>query len=311
MDLKQLRVFVLIAQHGSMTRAAEAIHLTQSALSLQLKTLQDEIGTSLFRRTSRGMELLPGGRDLLPYAEAVLAATSEFQSAAARLAARVAGTLRLGTILDPDFLRLGALLGLMLERYPSVQTDVSHGISGSVLSQIEDGTLDLGFYLGRPQGSRLHVAGLTPFSYRVVAPRKWKDRVAHASWEELSRLPWIWTPPESVHNRLLTAQFSRLGVTPNIAATVDVEPSMLDLVKAGVGLSLVRESVARHESRARRVALTPVSVATELTLVCLETRRREPLVAAAFELAAELWSDAEAATTAAQDADAGSPVAGP
>jgi DNA-binding transcriptional LysR family regulator len=291
LDLKQLRGFVLTARHGNITRAAKAIHLTQSALSLQLKAMQDTVGATLFRRASRGMELLPSGRELLPFAEAVLAAASDFQAAAARLTQRVAGTLKLGTILDPEFLRLGALLGLMLKRYPSVQTDVSHGISGWVLSQVEAGVLDVGFYLGRPRDARLHVAVLTPFNYRVVAPRKWKSRVADAGWAQLSKLPWIWTPPESVHNRLLTAKFTSLGVLPKIAATVDVEPSMLDLVKAGVGLSLVRESVARHESRARRVALTSVSVSTELTLVCLESRRHDPIVAAAFKLAVELWGN--------------------
>jgi DNA-binding transcriptional LysR family regulator len=235
------------------------------------------------------MELSPSGRDLLPYAQAVLAATTEFEAAATRHSTRVAGTLKLGTILDPDFLRLGELLALTLQRYPLIQTDMSHGISGWVLAQIEVGALDVGFYLGRPQDARLHTTELTPFNYRVVAPREWKDRVVNATWQQLAQLPWIWTPPESVHNRLLTAQFAALGVTPKIAATVDVEPSMLDLVKAGVGLSLVRESVARQENRARRIALTPISVASELTLVCMASRRHEPIVAAAFELAAELW----------------------
>jgi DNA-binding transcriptional LysR family regulator len=288
-DLRQLRAFALIARHGSMTRAAEAIHLTQSALSLQLKALQEALGTVLFRRTSSGMELLPAGRELLRYAEGVLAAAADFHAAAARITGRVAGTLRLGTILDPDFLRLGALLGLMLQRHPAVQTDLSHGMSGWVLSQIEAGALDAGFYLGRPEDSRLHVTELTPFSYRVVAPRQWRDRVSAASWAQLAELPWVWTPPESVHNRLLTAQFARMDRVPKIAATVDVEPSMLDLVKAGVGLSLVRESVARREDRARRVALSPVSVATELTLICLANRRPDPVVAATFALAVELW----------------------
>jgi DNA-binding transcriptional LysR family regulator len=291
-DLKQLRVFVLIAQHGTMTRAAEAMHLSQSALSLQLKSLQDVVGAPLFKRTSRGMELSSAGKELLPYAQAVLTAATEFDTAVSKQSQRVAGALKLGTILDPDFLRLGELLALMLQRYPLIQTDLSHGMSGWVLAQIEAGALDMGFYLGRPADARLHTTVLTPFTYRVVAPREWKDKVATADWQQLAKLPWIWTPHESVHNRLLTAQFATLGVTPKIAATVDVEPSMLDLVKAGVGLSLVRESIAKQENRARRIALTPVSVASELTLVCLASHRHEPMIAAAFELAAELWGEA-------------------
>ena len=292
MDLKQLRIFEMVARHGGITRAAEVVHLTQSALSLQLKSLQESIGTPLFRRTPRGMELLPAGQALLPYAQAVLAASAEFQSAVERLSKRAAGKLRIGTILDPDFLRLGALLGLMLERHPALHTDVSHGISGWVLAQVQAGELDVGFYLGVPEDKRLHAMVLTSFDYRVSAPRAWKPQVARAGWPELVQLPWVWTPPESVHNRLLSKRFEAARATPKIAAQVDVEPSMLDLVRAGVGLSLVRESIARSESRAGRIALSPVSLGTELTLVCLKRRSQEPAVVAVFELAEELWGDA-------------------
>ncbi|MFT4047164.1 MAG: LysR family transcriptional regulator [Solimonas sp.] len=289
MDLRQLRVFVTIARLGSITRAAEAVHLTQSALSLQLKSLQDELGLPLFRRTPRGMELLPAGATLLPRARAVLDALGDFEGAAAQLSQQIAGRLRLGTILDSDFLRLGALLGLMLERHPALSTDVSHGISGWVLAQVLAGELDVGFYLGVPEDRRVHAAVLTSFRYRVAAPRAWKARVARADWSALARLPWVWTPPESVHNRLLGARFAELGASPRIAAQVDVEPSMLDLVRAGVGLSLVRESIARQESRAGRIALTPLTLETELSLVCLARRRDEPAIAAVFALAAEIW----------------------
>lgn len=289
MDLKQLRVFVMVARHGSLTRAAAAIHLTQSALSLQLKALQESVGTPLFRRTPRGMELLPAGQQLLPRAEAVLAASGEFEAEAARLSQQIAGSLRLGTILDPDFLRLGALLGLMLERHPAIHTDVSTGVSGAVLSQIESGQLDAGFYLGHPEDERLHVQRLTSFRYCVAAPRDWQTRVADAGWPQLVQLPWIWTPPESVHHRLLSEQFSAQGATPKIVAQVDVEASMLDLVRAGVGLSLLRESIAQQEAQAGRIALAPVTLDAELALVCLARRRNEPAISAVFALAAELW----------------------
>lgn len=289
MDHKQLRVFVMVARHGSLTRAAEAIHLTQSALSLQLKALQESVGTPLFRRTPRGMELLPAGQRLLPHAEAVLAASAEFDAQAARLSQQIAGTLRLGTILDPDFLRLGALLGLMRERHPAIHTDLSYGVSGAVLAQIEKAQLDAGFYLGRPTDKRLHCATLTSFRYCVAAPHDWHARVADADWAQLVQLPWIWTPPESVHHRLLSERFAAQGATPKIAAQADVESSMLDLVRAGVGLSLVRESIARREAQAGRIALAPVTLDAELSLLCITRRRAEPAISAVFALVAELW----------------------
>src|SRR3546814_11774446 len=71
----------------------------------------------------------------------------------------------------PDFLRLGALLGLMLERHPAVHTDLSYGVSGSVLAQIASAQLDVGFYLGLPTDKRLYATTLTSFHYCVAAPR--------------------------------------------------------------------------------------------------------------------------------------------
>src|SRR3546814_16974014 len=78
-------------------------------------------------------------------------------------------------------------------------------------------------------------------------------------------------------------------MTPKIAAQADVESSMLDLVRAGVGLSLVRESIAQQECQAGRIALAPVMIEAQLSLVCLARRRTETAISPVFALAAELW----------------------
>src|SRR3546814_17245437 len=83
-------------------------------------------------------------------------------------------------------------------------------------------------------------------------------------------------------------------MTPKIAAQADVESSMLDLVRAGVGLSLVRESIAQQECQAGRIALAPVMIEAQLSLVCLARRRTEPALSAVFALAAALWRTWEA-----------------
>ncbi|HET9763875.1 MAG TPA: LysR family transcriptional regulator, partial [Casimicrobiaceae bacterium] len=72
MELSQLRAFVEIAKAGQLTRAAERLHLSQPALSGQLKALEEGLGISLFERTSTGMTLTPGGRSLLAEAERIL-----------------------------------------------------------------------------------------------------------------------------------------------------------------------------------------------------------------------------------------------
>lgn len=289
MDLNQLRAFVTVAQEGNLTRAAERLHLTQPAVSLQIKSLQNVLNLQLFVRTPAGMSLSDDGAKLLPFAQRVMESVAEFRQGAASLHSTLSGTLSIGTILDPEFIRLGAFLKRLVESYPQLSTQLQHGMSGWVLQQVKAGALDVGFYLGTP-GKEFHHQILTSFSYNVVAPQGWKNRVAGKGWEALAKLPWIWSPPESAHHRLLTKTFNQYKVTPNKVALVDQEPSMLDLVKSGVGLSLVRESIALREAHAHGLVIADaVSLSTELSFITLAKRRNEPTIATVFSLLQSLW----------------------
>lgn len=289
MDLIQLRAFVTVAHEGNLTRAAERLHLTQPAVSLQIKSLQAALNLQLFARTPNGMALTDDGAKLLPFAERVMESVAEFRQGANALHSTLSGTLAIGTILDPEFIRLGAFLKRLVETYPQLSTQLQHGMSGWVLQQVKNGTLDVGYYLGIP-GKEFHAQILTSFTYNVVAPQGWKTRVAGKDWPALARLPWIWTPPESAHNRLLTKTFAQHKVTPNKVALVDQEPSMLDLVKSGVGLSLVRESIALREAHAHGLVIADaVSLSTDLSFITLAKRKSEATIAAVFSLLQALW----------------------
>jgi len=289
MDITQLRAFVTVAYEGNLTRAAVRLHVTQPAVSLQIKSLQASLDLQLFTRSPNGMMLTDDGAKLLPYAERVLAGFTEFRQGADALHTTLSGSLAIGTILDPEFTRLGAFLKRLVESYPQLSTELRHGMSGWVAQQVKGGALDLGYYLGTP-GKEFHSLSLTPFTYYVVAPQGWKARVRGKDWLALAKLPWIWTPPESLHNRLLTKVFNQYKLTPNKVALVDQEPSMLDLVKSGVGLSLVRESVALREAHAHGLVIADqVSLATELSFICLAKRKNEPVISAIFSLLSSLW----------------------
>ena len=309
MDLTLLRAFVTIAREGNLTRAAVLLHVSQPAVSLQIKNLQETLGVTLFSRTSHGLILTRDGETLLPHAERALTAASEVQRVAAALRHEVSGRLTIGTILDPEFLRLGGFLRALVETYPRIETALRHGMSGWVLERIKARDLDVGFYIGDPaideprDPDRFHVVQLKPYLYRVLAPAGWKERVnrpdrseggANGSangWVALARLPWIWTPPESAHNRLLTRIFDAHGVQPVKVAEVDQEPSMLDLVKSGVGLTLVRDSIALAEAHAHALTIVEgVTVPTQLSFIVLAERREEPSIAAALHLIEDQWA---------------------
>lgn len=294
MDYTALRAFVMVAQEGNLTRAADRLCLSQPALSLQLKKLQESLGVTLFERLPRGMRLTQIGRQLLPSAERVMNTTAEFRAAAFRLKGSVTGSLRLGTIVDPEFLRLGTCLRLLTERHPGLSFSLRHGMSGAMAREVEAGNLDVAFTLGAPGmedlRERFHVLTLTGFVYSVVAPPNWGGQVYNKGWRELAALPWIETPPESVHHHLLKRIATAEGVEFNVVAQVNLEPSMMDLVKSGVALSLARDNLALNAAHADGVVIAnAVNVPAELGLICRKDRLDEPSVSAALEIAA-LWN---------------------
>lgn len=298
MDLTLLRAFVTVAREGNLTRAAVQLHLTQPAVSLQIKHLQETLGVTLFTRTSHGLSLTRDGQALLPHAERALAAAGDVQRAAQSLRQEVRGRLRIGTILDPEFLRLGGFLKQLVETWPHIETALRHGMSGWVLDQVRAGELDVGYYIGVPSeddardGPAFHTLTLTQFQYRVLAPAGWKDRVKGArDWRSLAAFPWIWTPPASAHNRLLSRAFGEAGVKPVKVAEVDQEPSMLDLVKSGVGLTLARDAIAIAEAHAHALTIVEgITVPTQLSFVTLDERKDEPAIAAALKLIDQQWT---------------------
>jgi DNA-binding transcriptional LysR family regulator len=295
-DMQALRTFVAVAHEGSVSRAAERLHRSQPAVSLQLKRLAEDLGVTLFVRTARGLALSADGAALLPQAERVIGAAGDFRLAVSRLKGTVRGRLRIGTILDPQFTRLGAFLRDFVESTPQVETELRHGMSGDVLAQVLRGDLDVGFYLSLTRAESLavqpalDVRSLTRFDYRVVAPAGWGPQVQDRDWPALAALPWLRTPPESVHHRLLSSVFDPLGVDPPRAALVDQESSMLDLLKSGVGLSLVRDAVAMRESQTDGLVIADrVKLSCELQFICLATRSAEPAIGRAFDALRRVW----------------------
>jgi DNA-binding transcriptional LysR family regulator len=301
LDLQILRAFVHAAREGSVSRAAERLHLTQPAVSLQLKRLAEETGLQLFTRTPHGLALTADGAALLPQAERVLTAVGDLQQAARNLQGTVRGALRIGTILDPEFTRLGVFLRELVESAPQIETELRHGMSGTVLAQVLRGELDVGFHLDTDDTndaangnaaapSPLAARTLTRFTYRVVAPAGWGPQVLGRDWKALAALPWLATPPESAHHRLLNKVFGPLGLSPRRAALVDQEASMLDLLKSGVGLSLLRDSIAIRESQSHGLVMADrVQLDCALRFVSLAARRNEPVIASAWNALARAW----------------------
>jgi DNA-binding transcriptional LysR family regulator len=302
MDLNHLRTFAAVAELGNLTRAAEKLHLSQPAVSGQLKALEGQLDLRLFERSRSGMELTPAGRDLLADAQRVLADVEEFKRKAQRLAGVVSGRLRLATVSDPESIRLGDLTAATVARYPQVELELHHEVSGAALEGVREGRFDVSFFYGDRPGPEFKALRLREFVYCVAAPAAWHDRIASADWADIAALPWILTPAISTHNRLVTRLFEQQGVTPpERRVEADQESVIESLVTSGVGLSLMREELARERAASGEICIWPQArLRTTLWFVCAADRAGDALIKALFTLQHDLWGLGPERTPAAR-----------
>ena len=298
-NINTILAFVTVAREGSVSRAAEVLNLTQPAISHQIKRLGEETGITLFNRTPTGLQISHDGAAVLSKAEQVLDAMSDFQRSARQRSGRISGKLRIGTIVDPEFIRLGRILARLRTEHPDIETELTHGVSGDIMTWLKRGQIDAGFYLCGPDDLPLmeldsvdpiHAIKLADFTYRVIGPVGWQKKIEDADWPELAKLPWIGTPERSVHYRLLSKIYTNPADRLGVEARVDQEASMLEMVRSGIGLSLCRDSIALHQKQSFGLAVcNSVSVPACLCFVALERRKDSPTLSEIFNLLKSSW----------------------
>jgi len=293
MEIYQLRSFAAVAEMGHLTRAAERLHISQPALSSQIKALEDELGLALFERNPAGMALTSAGRRLLSQAQSVLSAAQALRHEAGTLRGELAGTIRLGTLADPEFIRIGDLLSLSMRKHPLIRIELQHEVSGAAFEAVAAGELDASFYYGETTHPAVNRFPLREIAYRVAAPAAWRERIANAGWKEIAALPWIIPPAISTHNQLATAQFRKHGVYPEQILEADNESVVSSLVKSGLGLALMREDKALDRQVRNQVSLWgDTRLVTTLQFIYLRERESDPLINVLLGLLKDIWAAA-------------------
>ncbi len=293
MELYQLRGFAAIVESGHLTRAAERLHLSQPALSAQLKALEEELGVKLFERTPSGMVLTPAGKRVLKGANRVLNAAKALLADARSFRGDLTGRARIGTLSDPAAIRLGEFTTLAVERYPSLKIELHQEVTGIALESVANGDLDASFFYGEIDRPEVTGLRLREFVYRVVGPAEWTTRLSLAGWNEMAEMPWIVTPPISSHHRLMKQLQQRHGVEPTTMVEADQEAVISSLVVAGLGIALMREDIALEKVAAGEVCLwREVGVTTTLWFIYQRSRQEEALIRALLAILQDVWQAA-------------------
>jgi DNA-binding transcriptional LysR family regulator len=160
-----------------LTRASEAIHLSQPALSSHIKTLEEQFGVMLFERTPSGMTLTPAGRRLLVEAEQIINAVRHLAHSAQDLRGQPTGTLKIGTVLDPSVLRVGELISAPSTVTPRSSSSFIRRCRAMYSVRVRNGTLDAGFFSAPRRRLTSSALPLRDIVYRVMPPSGWADKL--------------------------------------------------------------------------------------------------------------------------------------
>ncbi|KAF3997138.1 LysR family transcriptional regulator [Glaciimonas immobilis] len=223
MDLNQLKTFVAVAEEANLTRASEILFLSQPAVSAQIKALEAELGLTLFNRNARGMTLTVAGNVLKQDALRALSAAKNVLSRAQAFRSSLIGKCNIGTISEPVVLHLAELLSTLMKTHPNLSMTLTQSISGIVIDQLLEGKLHGGYVIGNVNDARIACIPVSPIALRIVAPYDWKDKITHADWKDIARLPWISMPQKCSFSKITERIFARNGLTLSSVVAVDQE----------------------------------------------------------------------------------------
>jgi LysR family nitrogen assimilation transcriptional regulator len=143
MELRQLRYFVAIVDHGSLSRAARVLHIAQPALTQQIQQLEDELGTQLLHRSAQGALATDAGKIFYEHAQAILKQISDAKSAVAQSTDKPSGSVALGIPQSVSGAFALPLLSTVREIYPEISLELTEELSGTLIEQLRSGRINL------------------------------------------------------------------------------------------------------------------------------------------------------------------------
>jgi DNA-binding transcriptional LysR family regulator len=285
MNLRNLRFFVTVADKMNFTRAAEQLHTSQPALSVQIHKLEAELGVELFNREGRGVTLSAAGTLFLEHAKKILA-EMDTSVALARLAAKgETGQLSIGYEGSAEFLVFPHVIPAFRKRWPNIHLKLQYMKSFKIFDGLRNDELDIGFALSPVPQFEFDIHPISEFSLVVAIPAAHpltkKDTVTFA---DLSAEPLVMFAPSADPDlyRELNAHFTAAGATMNVVLETGHVLSGINFVSMGIGCCILGGYL-------RRVAWNGVvykrleAVGFMKTLAVVRARRSPRQVAVFFD----------------------------
>ena len=239
LEIRHLKLVAAIAETGSVTRAGNCLHLTQSALSHQLRDAEEQLGVPLFERKSRKMTLTTAGERLLQSARAVLAELEGAQKEIQKRGSAGQGLIRLSTECYTVYHWLPERLKLFQQKFPAVEFQLVVEATDNPFEALLDGKLDLAIACTPMRNRRIRYTPLFEDEMVViVAPRHRLASKRFADPEDFAGENVFIYPPKE-ESTLLNEILAPAGVWPRRIQEVTLTEAIIEMVKGGLGVAMM------------------------------------------------------------------------
>ena len=286
MNFTQLRAFHAVASAGGFTRGAARLGLSQPALTVQVRALEQAYGVELFRRRGQRTELTEFGREVFRQAQQLFARLDDLEQLLGAAGSLRTGRLALGA--DGPFAVMD-LLAAFLQRYPGMRVTMRLGNATRALADLREGHTDVAVLNLIEQGNDLFSRPLLRdrLVMLVKAGHEWAERTA-VDFDELSAAPLILREPGSATRALLADAFAAADLVPRVALELGSREAVREAVLAGLGIGVVFARELVPDPRLQSLAIRGGDLGATVSLVCLAERRELRAVAAFFDVAHEV-----------------------
>jgi DNA-binding transcriptional LysR family regulator len=290
---RRLQVFHAVAKHLSFTKAADALFMTQPAVTFQVRQLEDQLDTRLFDRTQGRIALTPAGQVAFEYAERILALSAELESRLREMSGQQAGPLAIGASTTIAEYLLPQVLGEFMARHAGVVPRLFVGNSEEVQQRVADRSLDVGFIEGESHLATLATEVCCQDELQVVcAPTHPLAALKGVTPAALTEHPYVGREVGSGTREVIDGYLRRAGVAPEALQLVMEASSpeaLKGLVAAGLGFTIMSLATVGMEARLGVLARVPLSppLVRDLSVVQARERIHSRLVGAFVRFAAE------------------------
>ncbi|GIL02727.1 MAG: LysR family transcriptional regulator [Alphaproteobacteria bacterium] len=280
----QLRAFHHVAVHGGFSRAAEMLHLTQPAVSDQVRKLEEEYEVILFNRRKKQVSLTATGKRLLEVTHRFFEVETQALELLSESRALSAGSLR---IVADSAMHLLHILQPFQARHPRVRVSVRAGNSQEVIEALYSYETDVGVLGEIPdsrdfQAVRLSTTPLIAFAAASAAPQR------PLTLRELARHPLVLREPGSKTRQKLEQAARERGLELKAAIEAEGREAIREIVASGAGIGFVSQAEFGHDPRLVAIPIAGEDLTMDEALICLRERAGGKLVSAFMEMAARL-----------------------